>query len=827
MAKIQIKRGLEVDLPILDKGELAYTTDTKKLFVGTTNGNERVNPIVEGGSVEITESSTNGSILVNGTSLDVYDDTEIMTQLGLKASSDDITQINSALSNKAESSDLTTLQATVETKADRSEIPAFTSLETLNKLSDNGTGLLFNGSLIGGGGGGGSVSEPEFILKDSWSTTGVKNFGSEMTKIFIHNTGNSDLTFTINSITTTVKSTEKFEGVYDPFTSATVTTSSTFTANVSALKVGSANPLYSIKDYRSGSSTQTFTLPSSRQGLAVSNDGTSTLSYVVNGITVIVDAGEVVEKLFDSFTQVAVTSTVPYRILAKSGFVASNGGVDSTPPTITASPNGGSFNSAQSVSLTSNETATIYYTTDGSTPTISSTVYSTPISISVNTTLKFFGVDETANTSTVQTVNFVIDTVAPTTTISPVAGTYEESQTITLTTNETATVYYTLDGSNPTTGSTVYTSPININNTTTIKYFARDSVGNSEAVKTSVFTINLPDTTPPVITASPSGGTYTASQTVTLTSNEAATIYYSLDGSNPTTSSTVYSSPIEVSATATLKYIGVDSANNTSTVQSSIYTINLPDTTAPEDVTNLNATPTTTSVDLSWTASVSSDVAGYNIYNGTTKLNNSLITGTVYTINDLAAATAYAFVVKAVDSNSNESSGTSVTATTDTIAPEVSLFLSGTATKLQLPSMTLNRIVMDILPQQHTSANQIYADGRTGSTNAYVFRNVADSKDTIGAGTFKVDGVTVANGTVRGVPDNVRSMIDWTFTTAFTDNVTIFADNTGSYPMTGYIYNVKIYNDTTLVAHYDTSQGNVQDQTGNGHHATVTGGSFV
>lgn len=37
--KLQIKRGLRADLPVLAEGELGFTTDTKALFIGTGNGN--------------------------------------------------------------------------------------------------------------------------------------------------------------------------------------------------------------------------------------------------------------------------------------------------------------------------------------------------------------------------------------------------------------------------------------------------------------------------------------------------------------------------------------------------------------------------------------------------------------------------------------------------------------------------------------------------------------------------------------------------------------------------------------------------------------------
>jgi YD repeat-containing protein len=81
------------------------------------------------------------------------------------------------------------------------------------------------------------------------------------------------------------------------------------------------------------------------------------------------------------------------------------------------------------------------------------------------------------------------DTTAPTTTPSPVAGTYNTAQSVTLTCNDGTgsgcdKIYYTTNGSTPTTSSPVYSSPINISVTTTLKFFAKDRAGNSETVKT-------------------------------------------------------------------------------------------------------------------------------------------------------------------------------------------------------------------------------------------------------------------------------------------------------------------------------------------------------
>ena len=76
-------------------------------------------------------------------------------------------------------------------------------------------------------------------------------------------------------------------------------------------------------------------------------------------------------------------------------------------------------------------------------------------------------------------------------------------------------------------------------------------------------------------TASPVAGTYTSAQSVTLTSaTSGASIYYTTNGSTPTTSSTLYSSAINVSSSITLKAIAVKSGYSNSSVLTSSYIIN-------------------------------------------------------------------------------------------------------------------------------------------------------------------------------------------------------------------------------------------------------------
>jgi hypothetical protein len=249
---------------------------------------------------------------------------------------------------------------------------------------------------------------------------------------------------------------------------------------------------------------------------------------------------------------------------------------DTTVPVLTIT-SGGTFTGTKSVTMSTNETATIYYTLDGSTPTTSSNVYSSALSISATTTLKAFAVDSVGNSSAIQTVTYTleeVDTTAPTVTATPSAGTYTSAQSVTLSADETATIYYTLDGSTPTTSSLVYSSPISIDTTTTIQFMAVDSVGNLSTPVSATYTINIPqDTTAPVLTITPAQ-TFTDSVTVTMSTDETATIWYTLDDTDPTTSATriEYTAPITLTETDTIKAYAVDAVGNASAVQTVMYT---------------------------------------------------------------------------------------------------------------------------------------------------------------------------------------------------------------------------------------------------------------
>ena len=152
---------------------------------------------------------------------------------------------------------------------------------------------------------------------------------------------------------------------------------------------------------------------------------------------------------------------------------------------------------------------------------------------------------------------------------SPGAGSFTSAQSIKLTATK-GTTYYTTNGTVPTTASAIYTAPIAVTTTETIKYFSVDAWGNTEAVDTAAYTISLP-----VTSISPAAGSYTSAQSVKLTTTKGLT-HYTVDGTTPTTSSPVYTTAIAVAASETIKYFSMDAANNMETVKTAAYVITIP-----------------------------------------------------------------------------------------------------------------------------------------------------------------------------------------------------------------------------------------------------------
>jgi len=157
---------------------------------------------------------------------------------------------------------------------------------------------------------------------------------------------------------------------------------------------------------------------------------------------------------------------------------------------------------------------------------------------------------------------------------SPSEGAYADTQSVSLSTStEGAEIRYTTDGSVPTaTTGSVYSGPIQVSSTTTLRAMASKTGWADSPVVSATFTIvgKVAD-----VQFDPPAGTFDASASVTLrTATAGAQIYYTTDGSQPSASSGIlYSGPISVTTSQTIQAVGVKQSMGNSAVTSAQYTI--------------------------------------------------------------------------------------------------------------------------------------------------------------------------------------------------------------------------------------------------------------
>lgn len=160
-------------------------------------------------------------------------------------------------------------------------------------------------------------------------------------------------------------------------------------------------------------------------------------------------------------------------------------------------------------------------------------------------------------------------------TFSPPAGSYATTQTVAISsTTSGAEIRYTTDGSTPSASSALYSTPVTVSSSRTLKAIARKSGLQDSAVSTAQYVIGggTGIAATPVFTPAP--GTFTSTQLVTLaTATSGAQIRYTTDGSTPNASSPLYQGVITVATTTTIKAIALRSGLNTSAVATGQYVI--------------------------------------------------------------------------------------------------------------------------------------------------------------------------------------------------------------------------------------------------------------
>jgi hypothetical protein len=450
-------------------------------------------------------------------------------------------------------------------------------------------------------------------------------------------TSGASIYYTTDGSTPTVASTK--------FTGTKITVSSSQTLNAIAVATGYANSAIASAVYAINTPTPTFSPAAGTyyvpQTVTISDSG-ATIYYTTNGMTPTTSStpytGAITVSASETIQAIAVETGSGF---GNSAVATAAYAINAATPTLSLAA--GTYSTAQTVTISDTTSgALIFYTTDGTAPTTSSTIYSVPITVSASEKLQAVAVLTGYGNSAVASAAYTIQVATPT--FSPAAGSYTSAPTVTISDatsgsgTSPVTIYYTTNGSTPTTASTVYSGPITVTPPETLEAIAVAAGCTNSAVASAAYTVPIVATP----TFSPAAGNYYTAQTVTISdTTSGATIYYTTNGSTPTTSSTVYSGPIAVSASEAVNAIAVDAGYTTSAIGTGAYVIKV-------------ATPTlslaTGSYTSAQTLTISDTTSGAAIYyttNGSTPTTSSTVysvpitVSTTETLNAIAVAAGY------------------------------------------------------------------------------------------------------------------------------------------------------------------------------------------
>jgi len=218
---------------------------------------------------------------------------------------------------------------------------------------------------------------------------------------------------------------------------------------------------------------------------------------------------------------------------------------------VSISPDGSKFTQSVKVKMTCDTPgAQIYYTTNGSIPDKTSALYNQELTFSASTKVNAIAYSNALPESSVATADFMLSSGRVN--INPLGGLFTEIANVKLsTTTSGATIVYTLDGSNPTINSAVYTDNVKITANAMLKVMSFKADFAESDIDSAKFSIRV---VPPVI--EPSGIAFVDSVMVSFSCATPDVIYfYTTNNSLPTISSKQYTGPFEITKTMNIRVI--------------------------------------------------------------------------------------------------------------------------------------------------------------------------------------------------------------------------------------------------------------------------------
>ncbi len=247
-------------------------------------------------------------------------------------------------------------------------------------------------------------------------------------------------------------------------------------------------------------------------------------------------------------------------------------------PTPTFTPSPGVFGDSMKVFIkTALDSATIYYTLDGSTPDTTSMLFTDSIRIDSTTRVKAFAVKPGRTPSLIASATYtILPPAAQDPVFSLAAGTYDKSQQVTITSGTAgAVIHYAYNNDALNDASPVYSSALTISKTTTLKAYAEKDSLRTSNVTVAVYTIGVDTSQVTAPQFSIPGGKYNnAQQVVLITNTKGAQIHFTTDGSDPNVNSPVFFTAIQVSDSTTIKAYAELQGMKSSGIVAATYIIN-------------------------------------------------------------------------------------------------------------------------------------------------------------------------------------------------------------------------------------------------------------